>query len=71
MIPTYIEYLRRQQKALRDELSRVGDLLAQLSKQGATTQTQVPAPTAHTATMIVGGMSSTLAVGPNDAEAAK
>lgn len=71
MIPTYIEYLRRQQKALRDELSRVGDLLAQLSKQGATTQTQAVTAAHQSATLIVRGMSSTLAVGPNDAEAAK
>jgi hypothetical protein len=53
MIPTYIEYLRRQQKALRDELSRVGDLLAQLSKQGATTQTQAVAAAHQSSTLIV------------------
>lgn len=53
MIPTYIEYLRRQQKALRDELSRVGDLLAQLSKQGATTQTQAVTAAHQSATLIV------------------
>ena len=59
---TEIEFLLRVKKHLQDELSVIGDRIATLKRQTVTTSTPP---------VIVGGMSSTLAVGPNDAEAAK